>query len=197
VTVRAVIRGAFLALYLLAPAAFADTEPARGMLLVASPSIQDPNFRETVILLGDVNPRKVSSGIILNRPTGKKLSEFVPELAASGAAKHEVYVGGPVEPERLILLHRSTKTVETKAAKLLDDVVIAWGHETLERLLAEKTEAKDLRLYAGYAMWVGEQLQGEIARGAWRILPATAKHVFRADVETLWRELSPVRARAE
>jgi len=49
------------------------------------------------------------------------------------------------------------------------------------------------RLYAGYTGWTARQLQNEVVRGLWTVLPANASAVFNPHPETLWRRLTPPR----
>ena len=45
------------------------------------------------------------------------------------------------------------------------------------------------RLYSGFAGWAPRQLESEMARDGWYMLPATEDVVFRKDTRDLWREL--------
>jgi putative transcriptional regulator len=49
--------------------------------------------------------------------------------------------------------------------------------------------ARERRLYAGFAGWMPGQLQGELERDTWYVLPASMDVIFRNDTRTLWREL--------
>ena len=51
-------------------------------------------------------------------------------------------------------------------------------------------EAGKIRIFAGYAGWAPGQLENEIARGGWRVLPASAEWLFDEAPESLWERLS-------
>ena len=58
-------------------------ESLAGQLLLASPSLQDPNFVRTVVLVG-VHSEEGAMGIVLNRPSALTVGEAVPQLERVG-----------------------------------------------------------------------------------------------------------------
>lgn len=46
-----------------------------------------------------------------------------------------------------------------------------------------------MRLFAGFAGWAPQQLEGEMEEGAWYALRASEAVLFRKDTAGLWREL--------
>ncbi|MCL4288393.1 MAG: YqgE/AlgH family protein, partial [Thermoleophilia bacterium] len=77
-------------------------ESLRGKLLVASPALEDPNFVRSVVLVTE-HGEEGAMGIVLNRPADTEVEEVLPELAAIAVAE-PVFVGGPVQPESLVVL---------------------------------------------------------------------------------------------
>src|SRR3954469_11144112 len=73
-----------------------------GSLLLAHPSLRDPNFRRTVILMSVHNPEG-AMGVVLNRPTSRRLGEINDEFSVGPLASVPVFEGGPVETEQVIL----------------------------------------------------------------------------------------------
>ena len=53
-------------------------EPHRGSLLVATPQLEDPNFRRSVVLMLE-HGSEGSLGVILNRPSSAVLDGTLPE----------------------------------------------------------------------------------------------------------------------
>ena len=84
---------------------FSPSSVGRGVLLVASPSLDDPNFRQAVVLVVEHGPEG-TLGLILNRSTRVLLSEALPDLAVLKGTTYRLFAGGPVEPNRLLLLFR-------------------------------------------------------------------------------------------
>ena len=154
-------------------------QPADGpnaVLLVAKQELLDPNFRETVVLVTQA-PDASTVGVILNRPSGRK-------HAKSGKG---VGVGGPVAPGALVALFRSPKKPDGQSFHVLQGVYLSMQPATLEALFARS--AQDYRLYAGFSGWAPRQLQSEMVRDSWYILPASEAVVFREDTRGLWQEL--------
>lgn len=160
-------------------------------MLVSSADLPDPNFNRSVVLLIDAGPGKGAAGLILNKPTGKTLGEVLPSFAERGEDRHEILFGGPVETPRMTLLFRA-KTKPEESREVLDGVLLGWNTSLLEKLLKDETRPRNLRFFAGYAGWSPGQIENEIARGDWRLLPGAARYVFDEDPKTLWEKLDRV-----
>src|SRR3954451_16634754 len=74
----------------------------KGQLLIASPSIHDPNFRRTVVYMTE-HGDEGSMGLVLNRAAETTVGEAVPDLAWL-AGDDIVHVGGPVSPQSVVVL---------------------------------------------------------------------------------------------
>jgi putative transcriptional regulator len=156
-----------------------------GKFLVAARGMQDPNFAETVILLVDYGAEG-SWGLVINRPTTVKLSELFAKDAFLRRRRDTLHYGGPVEPARILILLRSSAPLPDSRS-LFEDVRLAWSPEALKGL--GDPEKAELRVFAGYAGWATGQLEAEIARGDWLVLPVEAKLVFSETPKTLWEAL--------
>src|SRR3954471_21724676 len=75
----------------------------QGQLLVSSPSLNDPNFRRTVILIAH-HDEDGAMGLVLSRPSDVLVREAVPSLVELPGADDPVYVGGRVQPEAFMVL---------------------------------------------------------------------------------------------
>jgi putative transcriptional regulator len=166
----------------------AEDPLANGILLVAKPSLPDPNFRETVVLITQPVPGGGPLGVILNRPTGARLSEAWPEAGAVPEQFDALYGGGPVARNQIIFLVRSKEPVG-KALRVLSDVYLSGDPELLKNIVAAEVKIVALRAYAGYAGWAPRQLQAEIAQGGWYLIPADADTLFARDAASLWSNL--------
>ena len=160
----------------------ANLDPAPGMLLVAPPLMEDPNFRRTVVLLCEHSPEG-SFGLILNRPLTLNLSEVVDDLGGDDM----VSLGGPVQQNTLHFLHRHSEYI-TDAITLLDGVHWGGDFEAIKLLVQTKmATTHDLRFFLGYAGWAPGQLQEEIDAGGWFVAYADDMLIFPDDPVTLWR----------
>lgn len=169
-------------------AASAAEMSASGIFLVATDELRDPNFRETVVLV--TQPRRGGPfGVIINRPLNRRLSEIFPEIEALKSKKDVVHFGGPVARQGLVFLVRASKP-PLRATHVLKDVYITADPREVDELLKRSNPTRGLRVYAGHSGWAPGQLQNEITRGGWHVLPADAKTVFEKDAATIWPELS-------
>jgi putative transcriptional regulator len=160
---------------------------ANAVFLIASPGLHDPNFRETVVLV--THPRGGAPwGVIINRPLDRRLSEVFTEHEALKKRKDVLFSGGPVGREGLVFLVRSPKS-PPRAVPILRDVYIVSDIRWIDGLLRRPEPTRGLRVYAGYAAWGPGQLQREIERGGWHVLPADAATVFDKDPVDIWPEL--------
>ena len=166
----------FLALVLLiaASAAWGQPQPEKpnGLLLVAKPGMLDPNFRETVLLVSQAADGS-TVGVILNRPTPRRHER----------TGESISFGGPVMREVLVALFRAERAPDAPAFHVLKGIYHSMRPEHDDELVQNR------RLFAGFAGWTPGQLQSELARDDWFVLPATAQLVFRNDTSGLWEEL--------
>ena len=158
--------------------------PARGKFLIASRDRLDPNFAETVVLLVDYDSDG-ALGVIINRPTQTLISEVLPDVESVTERPDRVWLGGPVAQWQLVMLGRSDAGLD-EGRMVMDDLYFSASRSALEELLAEDGE---FRLYAGYAGWSPGQLDEEIDRGGWKVLPGELSMVFDKAPLDLWPEL--------
>jgi putative transcriptional regulator len=169
------------------PAAIAADDAANSVFLVARRGLPDPNFREAVVLV--TKPRVGSPfGVIINRPLEQRLSEIFTEFETLKNRKDVLFFGGPVKPDGLVFLVRARER-PPRGVSVLKGIYFTGDTELIEKLLKRKNPTEGLRVFAGYSGWGPEQLQREIARGDWHIVPANAETVFRQDPSRIWEEL--------
>lgn len=169
-----------------APTSAAEAQ-ASGVFLVARREMRDPNFRETVVLVTQPQ-RGAPYGVIINRPLNHRLSEVFPDHAALRKKKDVLYFGGPVARQGLLFLVRAPKP-PPRAIRVLRDVYFTSDANWIDRLLKRAAPTRGLRVYAGYSGWAPGQLQHEIARGDWHVLPADPDTVFEMEPSHIWPEL--------
>ena len=155
-------------------------ESLKGQLLIAVPALLDPNFRRTVVLVGEHN-EEGALGLVLNRASTATVEEAVPELTVLVEGAEQVHVGGPVEPSAIVVLGDFVEPEE--AGSLVFDSVGFLPAEVDPDTLGELRQA---RIFAGYAGWGPGQLDGELDEGSWIIEPAITMDVFTLDPEELW-----------
>jgi putative transcriptional regulator len=161
--------------------------PAKGKFLVASRTLADPRFRETVVLLISYGTEG-ATGLIINRPTKVPLAEMLPSMPGLKKRADIVYYGGPVEGPRLLMLIRSGEKPE-ESGRVFGNVYVSSSRNTLERMIGAHRTQKQIRFYAGYAGWFSGQLDREVSRGDWHIVSADADSIFEKKSSEIWQEL--------
>jgi len=175
-----------LALAVAVPAAAQQNQPANGLFLVAKPSLLDPNFARTVVLVTQTEDAS-TVGVIVNQPTTLQLSQFLSRDLPTQHYRGPIYFGGPVMRQVIVSLFRSATVPEQAAFHVLKDVYLTMHPENIEKLLADPKAR--YRLYAGFSGWAPRQLESEFMRDGWFVLPADEATLFREKSEGLWEEL--------
>jgi putative transcriptional regulator len=161
-----------------------DTPKFAPTLLVSMPQLVDPNFRRTVILLCEYS-LDGAWGLVLNRPTGKTAAsvvDFTPPL--EGDSGIEVWLGGPVEPQRGALLLAE----EPPAADVFEvspGVFVSSSAELLRRLI-EGPPVAHARLIMGYSGWGPKQLDRELTESSWLICDVARDIIFETNPADMW-----------
>lgn len=155
----------------------------RGHLLVAHPTLLDPNFRRTVVLLSEHSPSDGAIGVILNRPLQKTVGDVRADLADDVLAAVPVFEGGPVEPDKLILTAWRWNLAEGTF-----QLYFGVAPEMIAELRAEE-DSFEVRAFLGHSGWGGGQLEGELAEAAWLVAPLAEEQVETENLESLWKQL--------
>ncbi len=160
-----------------------------GQLLVASPSMADPRFSQTVIYMINHGPNG-AMGLVVNRGMGKGrlkalLEGFgIKSETASGSVR--LHYGGPVGAGRGFVLHStdyagpSTKVVDGRIA-------VSTGRDILNAI-AGGEGPREIRFILGYAGWGPGQLESEMARDDWLTAPAEPSLIFSDDLDAVWEK---------
>jgi putative transcriptional regulator len=167
--------------------------PAAGRLLVASPTLEEPTFARSVILLLD-HDEDGTLGVVLNRPTEVPVGQVLPTWQQHTSSPEVLFRGGPVALDSALglgalLPARPTAGGEDPGAVLgWRPLVGSLGLIDLDappELLTDGLRA--LRIFAGYAGWGSGQLDDELAVGAWYVVDSEPLDAFSAAPEELWR----------
>jgi putative transcriptional regulator len=164
-----------------------------GHFLVSEAELTSRHFYHTVILL-ITHDEDGAFGLVVNRPADVNLGVLVEDLKDSPSGEIPVYVGGPVQQEYLFVLHSGLPSGVRgdRAISPADGVTFEPASEVLLEFLRNDwtdlplSERPEIRLYAGYAGWAPEQLESELERESWIVLPATADIVFDPQPEEGW-----------
>lgn len=167
----------------------AQQVPAAGMFLVASHDLRGGGFAKSVILIIQ-HDADGTMGLIVNQPTNTNPAELLSDIAGLENYNGKLFVGGPVAAWGIIMLLHSEQT-PTNAKHIFSNVYTSGDRELLGRLVRSDTIG-EVRLYAGHAGWSPGQLDAEIKRGSWHVVPASTKSVFSTRPQELWQRLIDV-----
>lgn len=159
-----------------------DSIDLAGSLLLAHPHLRDPNFACSVVLM-TTHEQEGSLGVVLNQRTGERLGQLSREFQDCGLGDVPVYVGGPVNPNQIILA----------AWKMLPDEGQFQLYFGLEPVVAQSKMQTDpdlvFRAFKGYSGWGKGQLLGELEDNAWVVADIDADSISLYDGRELWRHL--------
>jgi putative transcriptional regulator len=149
----------------------------QGQLLISSPLLHDPNFRRTVVLMTH-HDDEGAMGLVLSRPSEIRVADAVPELADL-PGDELVYVGGPVQPEAVVVLVEHESEPELP---IVGNIAFMQADADLDEL-----DSVRARVFAGYSGWGPGQLEGELDETSWIVVPAEPDDAFAPDPDELWR----------
>jgi putative transcriptional regulator len=152
----------------------------RGQLLIASPALVDPNFARSVVLITEHGPDG-AMGVVLNRPSDTEVSAVTDELEEV-AGSEPVFIGGPVQPQALVVLAEFSD-LEAAAWIVVADVGFVGADTSYDDL---GSAIRRGRVYAGYSGWGAGQLEAELEEEAWIVEPPLPAELFADDPELLW-----------
>lgn len=155
-------------------------------LLLAMPQMQDPNFARSVVLLWR-HEREGALGLVINRPTETRVSSVVeidpPPRRDSGL---EIWMGGPVEPQRGWLL-LGYDPGSSDSMTIAEGMYLSASVEVLRAAMEhDPTPAQPCRFFLGYAGWGDGQLESELAASAWLTVDVSRRLVFDTPADAMW-----------
>jgi len=157
-------------------------------LLIAMPSLLDPNFAQTVTLICE-HTDKGALGIVLNKPLPMKLSEVLSQMQleprTGEIGEQAVLHGGPVHTDRGFVLHRPGGMWDS-THKVSDLIQVTTSRDVLAAM-ARGEGPSDAFIALGYAGWDSGQLEKEILENAWLSMPANDQLVFALPFEQRWQ----------
>ena len=153
-----------------------------GSLLVAHPSMLDPNFRRTVLFISQHDPNEGALGVIINRPLDRQVADLVTEPPPEGLADVPVFLGGPVGKSQLLFAAFEWKKgdgVKLNHNVALESPPAAAGERKLVTVCA----------FVGYAGWGAGQLETEVKQKAWLLQKANPSLLKIDRLPNLWFEI--------
>lgn len=164
-----------------------DKVLSKGKFLVARRDMTDPRFSETVILLIEYGVNG-AMGLVINQPTGVRLSILLPDIKGLKQRDDTAYLGGPVNENQVFLLIRS-RIQPKDSLHVFEDIYVSASLSELQQLIEGAKTGEKFHAYAGYTGWAPGQLDLEVLRGDWYVLPADSQSVFETKPSDIWPDL--------
>ncbi|MDE6463991.1 MAG: YqgE/AlgH family protein [Muribaculaceae bacterium] len=147
--------------------------PHCGGLLVAEPFLRESYFNHSVISIIDYAPSEGATGVVMNKPTGYKLSDLLEGVGIESDAG--VYCGGPLGQDRLYFIHSLGDRI-IPGARLYAPGLYVGGE--FDAIIAYVNSGYDIdgcvRFFIGYSSWTDGQLEREIEEETWAQAPVPA-----------------------
>jgi len=153
--------------------------PDKGMFLVANEHLADPRFRDRVILLIQ-HDTQGTAGLVVNRSSRLALAKILSQGSKLAVPGVTLSYGGPVEPQTLLALVKVRNHPPEPAEEVLDGLYVT-GLGVLDEWPDFANEVVAYRAFVGYTGWAPGQLNAEIQRGDWHVIPVDEENIFAGD----------------
>ncbi len=165
-----------------------EADRLAGQILVAMPTLNDPNFAQSVILVC-AHGTEGAMGIILNRslerPSFEGLLRQLDISPVPPLREIRLCAGGPVENVRGFVVH--TADWMAGATLRVDEGLGLTTSLDVLKAVAEGEGPRQCLLALGYAGWGPGQLEAEFGQNAWLSVAPDESLVFDGDNDTRWR----------
>ena len=160
--------------------------------LIAMPSLNDPNFQQSVSYICEHNDEG-AMGIVINRLAGLTFADLCEqldiEITDTDTSHYPIFDGGPVETERGFILHTPIGEWESTLA-VTKDIGLTMSQDIIQAIAdgydSDNTPPKHFIITLGYAGWSEDQIEDEIAENVWLNVPASKAILFSTPVEQRW-----------
>lgn len=178
-----------------------DVRLSGGTLLAAWPELEDPNFARSVVLLCD-HTNDGAYGLVVNRPLDFRVGQLLPEHPLLGGLSTPVWLGGPVDHQRLQFIHMLPGRIQG-GMQICTGLWLGGDLDALGEVLSEEERGEvsgaPVRLFLGYSGWGAGQLESELTDATWMPAAFDADLVFAGPGERAWsrvvERVDPARSR--
>ncbi|MEM8843591.1 MAG: YqgE/AlgH family protein [Pseudomonadota bacterium] len=157
-------------------------------ILIAMPSLNDPNFAKTITLICEHSPEQGAMGIVLNLPTSLRLNEMLGQikLEENNSSINETYVhfGGPVGMDQAFVLHADDVQYESTLS-ITNKLSLSASKDAFSSI-AQSADLNDKIITLGYAGWTAGQLESEISANSWLVISYEYELVFNTAPSEQW-----------
>jgi putative transcriptional regulator len=165
-----------------------EPTPLANQLLIALPSLADPNFARTVALICQ-HDADGAMGLVINRPSEYTLGEVLEQMGIDSSdldlRERRVLAGGPVHPERGFVLHDGERIWDS-TLRVVDGLYVTTSRDVLEAL-ARGDGPKRSTVVLGCAGWGAGQLEQELSENSWLTADSDPDLLFSTPLDARWQ----------
>ena len=159
------------------------TKVTIGDVLISEPFINDFYFKRSAILIVDHKEEEGSFGVVINKRLNIPFNEIVqgfPEFKA------DVYLGGPVETDRVFFIHTVGELIPD-SYKIMSGLYWSGNINALKALIKTNlVKPHEARFYVGYAGWDSGQLKKELEANTWLVGKYSSKEILHTMPSKMW-----------
>ncbi len=156
--------------------------------IIAMPNIEDEFFSKSVIYLYE-HSNEGAFGLVVNKPLTVDLGAILDHLKLEHSIdrinNHPVLAGGPVSQEQGFIIHREWTDEKNIIGAPHDDLAVSASKDTLEKI-AQGEGPNDFIVTLGYAAWEQDQLESEISKNDWLVVPYKPSLLFNTPLPQRW-----------
>ena len=161
-----------------------------GNLLIAPPSVKNNFWQKSVIMVTEDHGQG-TAGVIINKRSNMSVVEFASQLGIELDLPGFVYIGGPVNPKNLSILHSSEWTC-SNTMQINNEFSLSSSHDMIPRLSVGDLPER-WRIILGVSGWAPGQLASELAginpykhENSWCLAKSNIELVFGNDNNEQW-----------
>ncbi|MFC4819502.1 YqgE/AlgH family protein [Dokdonella ginsengisoli] len=164
-----------------------DPTPLTNQLLIAMPSLRDPNFARGVTFLCQ-HGEDGAMGLMINRLSEYRLGDVLAQMNMHSeipdVVDAPVLIGGPVQPERGFVLH--TPNGEWESSFRISERVSVTTSRDILVAIAAGNGPRHAVVALGYSGWSPGQLEQELVENHWLTAPASEQVLFETPLDQRW-----------
>ncbi|MBA2655244.1 MAG: YqgE/AlgH family protein [Gammaproteobacteria bacterium] len=164
------------------------TETFKNRFLIAMPTLNDPYFHQTVILLFE-HSDKGAMGLIVNKPLDISLGEILQHLniplTNSELDENKVMLGGPVASEQGFIIHTHPELCPGDVIDEEKKITVSASKEVLQNIVESKPD--NILVCLGYSAWKEGQIEQEITDNAWMVSDVNPEILFQLPYKERWK----------
>lgn len=161
--------------------------------LVAMPTMQDSNFKQSVIYVCEHNDEG-AMGIIINQPIDISIADMLEQISVERtlpithpiSLEYPVLNGGPVAEDRGFVLHSIKQDYHSSMA-INEQLAVTTSLDILSQL-GTTQEPTQFIVALGYAGWDVGQLEQELAENNWLTIEADNDIIFSTPIDERWQK---------